>query len=64
MDKLQFLALITLITQCAYVCYFRHVRLFICFLIATNVHRLGLYCILFHRFLFSKINVALQLTKL
>jgi len=28
------------------------------------VHHLGLYCILFCRFLISKINVALQLTKL
>ena len=28
------------------------------------VHHLGLYCILFRRFLISKINVALQLTKL
>ena len=29
-----------------------------------NVHHLGLYCILFSRFLISKINVALQLRKL
>jgi len=28
------------------------------------VHHLGLYCILFRRFLISKINVVLQLTKL
>jgi len=28
------------------------------------VHHLGLCCILFRRFLISKINVALQLTKL
>jgi len=28
------------------------------------VHHLGLYCVLFHKFLISKINVALQLTKL
>jgi len=28
------------------------------------VHHLGLYCILFRRFLISKINIALQLTKL
>ena len=27
------------------------------------VHHLGLYCILFRRFLISKIDVALQLTK-
>ena len=27
------------------------------------VHHLGLYCILFRRFLVSKFNVALQLTK-
>ena len=29
-----------------------------------NVHHLGLYCILFRRFLIPQINVALQLTKL
>jgi len=32
--------------------------------IAMYVRNLGLYCILFRRFLISKINVALQLTKL
>ena len=32
--------------------------------IAMYVHHLGLYCIVFRRFLISKINVALQLTKL
>ena len=32
--------------------------------IAMYVHHLGLYCIVFLRFLISKINVALQLTKL
>jgi len=34
------------------------------FIIAMYVHHLGLYCILFRRFLIPKINVALQLTKL
>jgi len=29
-----------------------------------NVHHLGLYCIIFCRFLISKINIALQLTEL
>jgi len=38
--------------------------LFIYFIIAMNVHHLGLYCILFRRFLIPQINVALQLTKL
>ena len=38
--------------------------IFIYFIIAVYVHYLGLYCILFRRFLISKINVALQLTKL
>ena len=52
-------------THCAYVvCYFRDVYPFIYFTIAMYVHHLGLYCILFRRFLISKINVALQLTKL
>jgi len=37
---------------------------FIYFIIAMRVHQLGLYCILFRRFLISKINLALQLTKL
>jgi len=55
----------TVITRCAYVvCYFRDVYPFIYFIIAVYVHHLGLYCVLFHRFLISKINVALQLTKL
>ena len=55
----------TVITHCAYVvCYFRDVCPFIYFIIAMYVHHLGLYCILFRRFLISKINVALQLTKL
>ena len=46
------------------VCYFRNVYPFIYSIIAVYVHHLGLYCILFRRFLISKINVALQLTKL
>jgi len=50
------------------VCYFRDVYPFIYFITAMYVHyvhHLGLYCILFRRkFLISKINVALQLTKL
>jgi len=55
----------TVITHCAYVvCYFRDVYPFIYFVIGMYVHHLGLYCILFRRFLISKINVALQLTKL
>ena len=45
-------------------CYFRDVYLFVYFIIAMYVHHLGSYCILFRRFLISKINVALQLTKL
>jgi len=55
----------TVITHCAYaVCYFRDVYPFIYFIIAMYVHHLRLYCILFRRLLFSKTNVALQLTKL
>ena len=55
----------TVITHSAYVvCYFRDVYPFIYFIIAMYVHHLGLYCILFRGFLISKINVALQLTKL
>jgi len=53
------------ITHCAYVvCYFRNVYLFIYFIIAIYVHHVGLCCVLFRRFVISKINVALQLTKL
>jgi len=37
------------------VCYFRDVYPFIYFIIATYVHHLGLYCILFSRFLISKL---------
>ena len=37
---------------------------FICFIIAMYVHHLGLYCILFRRFLIFRINISLQLTKL
>jgi len=45
----------TVITHCAYVvCYFRDVYPFIYFIIAMYVHHLGLYCILFRRFLISK----------
>jgi len=36
----------------------------VAFIIAMYVHHLSLYCILFRRFLITKINVALQLTKL
>ena len=43
---------------------YRDVYPFICFIIAMYEHHLGLYYILFHRLLISKINVALQLTKL
>jgi len=51
--------------HCAYVvCYFRDVNPFIYFIIPIYVHHLGLYCILLGRFLISKINIALQLTKL
>ena len=42
-------------SHCAYVvCYFRDVYPFIYFIIAMYVHHLGLYCILFRRFLISK----------
>jgi len=44
------------------VCYFRDVYPFMYFIVAMYVHHLGLYCILFRRFLMSKINIALQLT--
>ena len=57
----------TVITHCAYVvCYFRDVYPFIYFITAMylSLHHLGLYFILFRRFLISKINVTLQLTKL
>jgi len=37
---------------------------FICFIVAMYVHHLGLYCVLFHRVLIYKTDVALQLTKL
>jgi len=46
------------------VCYFRDVYPIIYFIIFMYVHHLGLYCILFRRFLISEINIALQLTKL
>jgi len=36
----------------------------VAFITAMYVHHLSLYCILFRRFLITKINVALQLTKL
>jgi len=51
-------------TLCLCCLLFRDVYPFIYFIIAMYVHHLGLYCILFRRFLISKINVALQLTKL
>ena len=37
---------------------------FICLIVAMYVHHLGLYCVLFHRVLIYKTDVALQLTKL
>jgi len=47
------------------VCFFIiKVYPFIYFIIAMYVHNLGVYCILLRRFLISKINIALQLTKL
>jgi len=46
------------------VCYFRDVYPFIYLIITMYVNHLGLYCILFRRFLISRINIVLQFTKL
>jgi len=44
----------TVITHRVYgVCYFRDVHLFVNFIIAMYVHRLGLYCMLLRGFLIS-----------
>jgi len=40
------------------------ILLSISLMLSMYVHHLGLYCILFRRFVISKINTALQLTKL
>jgi len=46
----------TVIPHCPYVgCYSRDVYPYIYFIISMYVHHLGLYCILFRRFLISEL---------
>jgi len=54
----------TVITHRVYVvCYFRDIYPFIYFIVAMYVHHLGLYCILFSRFLISKIKYSFAVDK-